>query len=398
MESRDSKSLERSIPVDVLNDLCSRFIINVPEEERKDLVRILFQVELAHWFYLDFYCTEANQTKLKSCGMKEFTIQIFQHIQALQQYVGQIDEVIAMWREYKQAVPTYGAILLDQDLSHVLLVQSYWAKSSWGFPKGKVNQEEEPHRCAAREVLEETGFDISSLINPNDFVESLVQEQLVRLYIISGIPQDTKFEPKTRNEIKAVEWFPIADLPCSKKDLTPKVKMGVSANSFFMVLPFIRRIKKWIFDKQQKGNTHTNRRQRYKSMGDLEVPRYKFSGDIEPGAAASPNNNGAAKGKKHSFSTTLQAEIDDLRQVQVGAKASCESPPRNSRKDRKLNSKTRKLANNTNPDGEKQKPGKNGARKLSPALTGESPSFDFLAPSWINFKFNRQDILDALVY
>ncbi|KAG8254170.1 hypothetical protein J6590_015055 [Homalodisca vitripennis] len=55
-----------------------------------------------------------------------------------------------------------------------------------------------------------------------------------------------------------------------------------------------------------KGNTHTNRRQRYKSMGDLEVPRYKFSGDIEPGAAASPNNNGAAKGKKHSFSTTLQ--------------------------------------------------------------------------------------------
>lgn len=66
--------------------------------------------------------------------------------------MGSIDEVISTWREYKQAVPTYGAILLNEDLSHVLLVQSYWAKSSWGFPKGKVNQEEEPDRCAVREV------------------------------------------------------------------------------------------------------------------------------------------------------------------------------------------------------------------------------------------------------
>uniref|UniRef100_A0A1B6MNL8 m7GpppN-mRNA hydrolase n=1 Tax=Graphocephala atropunctata TaxID=36148 RepID=A0A1B6MNL8_9HEMI len=397
MESRDSKSAERSIPVDVLNDLCSRFIINVPEEERKDLIRIMFQVELAHWFYLDFYCTEPNQRKLKSCGIKEFTIQIFQHIQALQQYVGQIDEVIATWREYKQAVPTYGAILLDQDLSHVLLVQSYWAKSSWGFPKGKVNQEEEAHRCAAREVLEETGFDISNLIDANDYVESLVQEQLVRLYIISGIPRETKFEPKTRNEIKAVEWFPIADLPCSKKDLTPKVKMGVSANSFFMVLPFIRRIKKWIFDKQQKGN-QTNKRQRYKSMGDLEVPRYRLAGDTEPGATFATNTNGGGKVKKHSFSTALQAEIDDLRQLQLENKLPSESTPRNSRKDRKLHTKTRKLATNTNQDGEKPRTGKGPAKKLSPVLPRGSPSPELYAPSWLNFKFNRQAILDALVY
>lgn len=63
-----------------------------------------------------------------------------------------LDAVIGEWREYKQNVPTYGAILLDTELTHVLLVQSYWARSSWGFPKGKVNQDEEPHRCAVREV------------------------------------------------------------------------------------------------------------------------------------------------------------------------------------------------------------------------------------------------------
>lgn len=34
----------------------------------------------------------------------------------------------------------------------MLLVQGYLAKSGWGFPKGKVNKEEAPHDCAAREV------------------------------------------------------------------------------------------------------------------------------------------------------------------------------------------------------------------------------------------------------
>ena len=46
---------QHSIPLEILDDLGSRFIINVPEEERKDLIRICFQIELAHWFYEDEY-------------------------------------------------------------------------------------------------------------------------------------------------------------------------------------------------------------------------------------------------------------------------------------------------------------------------------------------------------
>lgn len=48
-------------------------------------------------------------------------------------------------------VPTFGAVLLDDTMSNILLVQSYMA-TSWGFPKGKVNQEEDPVACACREV------------------------------------------------------------------------------------------------------------------------------------------------------------------------------------------------------------------------------------------------------
>lgn len=89
-------------------------------------------------------------------------------------------EILNEWKEYKLSVPTYGAIILSENMSHVLLVQSYWAKCSWGFPKGKVNEEEDPAHCAVREVLEETGFDISRRLNPQEYLESTINDQLCR--------------------------------------------------------------------------------------------------------------------------------------------------------------------------------------------------------------------------
>lgn len=49
----------------------SRFLINIPEEERKDIVRLCFQIEAAHWFYVDFHRQE--QPNLPPCGLKDFT-------------------------------------------------------------------------------------------------------------------------------------------------------------------------------------------------------------------------------------------------------------------------------------------------------------------------------------
>lgn len=76
-----------------------------------------------------------------------------QHIPFLSLHVKNLDNILQEWKQYKMSVPTYGAILMTSDLKHVLLVQSYWAKSSWGFPKGKVNEHEDPLHCAIREVI-----------------------------------------------------------------------------------------------------------------------------------------------------------------------------------------------------------------------------------------------------
>ena len=51
--------------------LFSRFLINIPEEERKDIVRLCFQIETAHWFYVDFHRQE--HPELPPCGLKDFT-------------------------------------------------------------------------------------------------------------------------------------------------------------------------------------------------------------------------------------------------------------------------------------------------------------------------------------
>lgn len=55
----------------------SRFIINLPPEDRDNLVRICFQIELAHWFYLDYYCTDESN-RVNPCGIREFAAHIFQ--------------------------------------------------------------------------------------------------------------------------------------------------------------------------------------------------------------------------------------------------------------------------------------------------------------------------------
>lgn len=78
-------------------------------------------------------------------------LRLFQHIPFLKKYENNLDKIYNDWREYKLMVPTFGAVLLDETLSHILLVQSYMA-TSWGFPKGKMNEEEDPVDCACREV------------------------------------------------------------------------------------------------------------------------------------------------------------------------------------------------------------------------------------------------------
>ncbi|KAL2100256.1 hypothetical protein ACEWY4_004650 [Coilia grayii] len=194
-----------------------------------------------------------NAPGLPQCGIRDFAKAVFNHCPFLLPQGEDVQKVLDQWKEYKMGVPTYGAIILDETLDNVLLVQGYLAKSGWGFPKGKVNEDELPHDCAVREVLEETGFDIRDRICKDTYIEQKIIDQLARLYIIPGVPKDTKFNPKTRKEIRNIEWFAVEQLPCHRNDMTPKSKLGLAPNKFFMAIPFVRPLREWIA--KQKGES-----------------------------------------------------------------------------------------------------------------------------------------------
>jgi len=379
--------LSGSIPKDILDDLSSRFIINVPEEERKDVIRICFQIELAHWFYLDFYCPE--NTMLKPCGIREFAKIIFNHVPSLKEHAIRVDEIVNQWREYKMAVPTYGAIMLDESMENVLLVQSYFAKASWSFPKGKVNEEEEPHSCAVREVLEETGFDIEKLINKKDFIENHIRDQLTRLYIIVGVPGDFQFKPLTRNEIKGFKWFPIYGLPTTRRDNNCKVVTGFGANAFFMVIPFIKGIRKWILGRQQKLPPSSSgiivRRPRSKTIGDGLI------------CASIPEKS--VQQQQQYFATMCQNSYAEFLQVvnDGNSKVNTYSPPPRMQKlkgqkahnQKKMQDTLVKRSTAQQANGKKSPNSKNIMEKK------EQYQQQFTSTAWKCFKFDRAAVMSA---
>lgn len=51
-----------------------------------------------------------------------------------------------------QTVPVMGAIMVNPGLDKCLLVKSWGAAGAWGFPRGKIAQDETDLQCAQREV------------------------------------------------------------------------------------------------------------------------------------------------------------------------------------------------------------------------------------------------------
>ena len=234
-----------------LDDLCVRFIINLPREELESVERICFQVEEAQWFYEDFI--RPLDPALPSLNLKTFAMRIFQHCPLMSQW-SHYHHMVAFseFLAYKTRVPVRGAIMLNQDMDEVVLVKGWKKGANWSFPRGKINKGEKDLDCAIREVYEETGFDVraANLIKNDDDVKDIevtMREQHMQLFVFRGVPRDTNFEPRTRKEISKIEWYKLSELPTMKKNKQHDEGFAAAnANKFYMVAPFLHPLKKWI--------------------------------------------------------------------------------------------------------------------------------------------------------
>ena len=63
---------------------------------------------------------------------------------------------------------------------------------------------------------------------------------------MAGVRENVHLQPKSKAEIRKVEWFPLSDLPENLKDKDCKERTGYSSGSFFIMIPFLQKIKEWI--------------------------------------------------------------------------------------------------------------------------------------------------------
>ncbi|CAK0782742.1 hypothetical protein CVIRNUC_005937 [Coccomyxa viridis] len=257
----------------LLDDLCTRFILNVPAEELQSVEKLMFLVEQAHWFYEDF-CRDRDPS-LPSLSLKAFAGMIFRHCPGLAPLQNDKQAIFAQFSAYKQAVPVMGAILLNAAMDKCLLVRGFKEHASWGFPRGKLAKDETDVECAVREVKEETGLDIAELILEDDRIERHIKQQRSKLFIVAGIEETTQFQPQVRGEIGGFAWHYVAHLPASEEASMHYNNTEGARHRFFQVAPYVSQLRQFV--KRRKAQQQRGKKKKEKdraqpsAVGEAEI-------------------------------------------------------------------------------------------------------------------------------
>lgn len=227
-----------------------RFIINLPEESLRSAPRICFELQEAHWFYLD-YLYENSRKQLPKLNMVTFfnlMLDTCDLLKAIYATPKQQRQLMDDWREYNKKVPSKGVILLNDQLTKCLMVQP-WKGEKWTFPRGKINEGETEVECAKREAWEETGINVDGRVDPTAFVEADVHGtgNAVRMFMIPDIAETIPCRPNVRKEISKIGWVRLDRLP----GWDPSVKE--TPLRFFAVEDFVPHIRQWVERRRQQG-------------------------------------------------------------------------------------------------------------------------------------------------
>jgi len=170
--------------------------------------------------------------------MRAFALKLFDYSELLWPLRHMYDAFFQEFMTYKGQIPTYGCIMLNASLDKMVLVCN-WKGSSWGFPKGKLNEGEDGAACAARETEEETGFRCPAPLSEDDCLPDFNGGQRCNMYVVPGVPEDYPFQPLVRKEISKINFYPF--------DAPPKSAWNVSQ--------FIPKLKRWVkeYRKKQRG-------------------------------------------------------------------------------------------------------------------------------------------------
>ena len=97
--------------------------------------------------------------------------------------------------------------MLRQEESPLIALVRLRKRNEWVLPKGKLDDGETPREAAEREVLEETGHDVSV----HEFLGTLVYESGGRSKVVHYWRMETSGEQayELMNDVRAVDWLPL---------------------------------------------------------------------------------------------------------------------------------------------------------------------------------------------
>ncbi len=115
-------------------------------------------------------------------------------------------EIVTMGREMTRApVLAAGGIVLRRGITPLIAVVRLRKRNEWVLPKGKLDDGETPRGAARREVVEETGHEVSV----HEFLGTLVYESGGRSKVVHYWRMETNGEQiyELMDDVKAVEWL-----------------------------------------------------------------------------------------------------------------------------------------------------------------------------------------------
>lgn len=226
---------------DCLDDLAVRFLLYLPQEDTATIDRLGFHLEQAFWFYTDLY-HQRHPSTYPPLSMNSFVSKLLErcrlHGHSFPAVQDRVDQQLAQFNRYKATVPVCGVALVSTGNDKVLMVKGVGRQSRWTFPKGKINKDERPWQCARRECFEECGFLPPQTASDPPHVDALLDGKPVRVYIVTRVDELTRFAPRTRNEIGAIAWHRLADLPTKRQHPNGRL--------YHHVVPFVKRIRQII--------------------------------------------------------------------------------------------------------------------------------------------------------
>src|SRR5882672_7021767 len=119
-----------------------------------------------------------------------------------------VSKIADMGREMVRApVLAAGGIVLRREGTPLIAVVRLRKRNEWVLPKGKLDDGETPRAAAEREVIEETGHDVSV----HEFLGTLVYESGGRSKVVHYWRMATDGEPAydLMDDVRAVDWLPL---------------------------------------------------------------------------------------------------------------------------------------------------------------------------------------------